>query len=215
MKKLFFLAFVLSSILTSCQQPQAQQQTADVNSQPAKNTTVETILNRRSIRSYKFEQIKPETLDTIITCAINAPSAMNLQPWEVRIVQNPEIIKALGDGFKAFVNKGDPEKIANAKSPFHDAPTLIVVAYKKDNDFGQLDCGWLGQNILLAAESMNIGTCVVGGPVKYLNSPEAKEIVSKLNFPEGYEIIYTIAMGYKNEQPEAKPRDRSKVQIIN
>ena len=214
MKKLFLLPIILISALTSCQQPQAQSDAQQANVQETKNTTIETILSRRSIRSYKPEQISEQTLDTIINCAVNAPSAMNKQPWEVRIIQNPELIKALEDGFTAFSTKGNPEKAANAKSVFHGAPTVIIVAYQKDNSFGQVDCGWLGQNILLAAQSMNIGTCVVGYPVQYLRSPEAKDLVSQLKFSEGYEVLYTIAMGYKNESPDAKPRDKSKIEII-
>ena len=206
MKKLLLSVIVMTSMFASCQE--AQKESSATQSQEAKNATIETILSRRSIRSYKPELISEQALDTIINCAINAPSARNLQPWEVRVVQNPEILKSIVDGYKVFIGKPD------AKSPFHDAPTVIFVAYQKENSFGQLDCGWLGQNILLAAESMNIGTCVVGSPVNYLNSPEAKDIVSKLNFSEGYEIVYTITMGYKNESPDAKPRDKGKVQII-
>ncbi len=205
MKNLFYLTVTALMLLSSCQQSQSQQP-AQSSTQEVKNATVETILSRRSIRSYKPEQINEQQLDTIINCAINAPSANNKQPWEVRVVQNPELMKEIVDGYKAFSK--------NDRSPFYNAPTLIVVAYQKDNRYGQLDCGWLGQNILLAAESMNIGTCVVGGPVKYFNSPEAKSVVDKLKFSEGYEILYTITMGYKNESPDAKPRDKNRVQVI-
>lgn len=202
MKKLLLSVMLMTSIV-SCQEAQKEAVAQDT-----KNATVETILSRRSIRSYKPEQISEGALDTIINCAINAPSARNMQPWEVRVVQDPELLQAVTEGFKA--STGNPD----AKDPFFAAPTVVFVAYQKENFFGQLDCGWLGQNILLAAESMNIGTCVVGGPVNYLNSPDAKDIVAKLNFSDGYEILYTIAMGYKNESPDAKPRDAGKVEII-
>jgi nitroreductase len=159
------------------------------------SSAIDVIMSRRSIRSYKPEQIKDEELDTILKCGINAPSAMNSQSWEIRVIQNPEILKKI-------------------EGSFHNAPTLIIIASATDNFFSPVDCGLLGQNILLAAESLNIGTCVVGNITRFLNSPEGAEVVKIFELPEGYTPLYGIAMGYKNENPEAKPRDKGKIKII-
>jgi Nitroreductase len=204
--------------LISCQSTEKEKNA--MNSQTEKNRTVETIMNRRSIRSYLPEQIKPEQLDTILQCAINAPSALNKQPWEVRVIQNPELLEKINKGFVEYAaEKSLPGSASKAKeegfSVFHGSPTLIVVAHDTLNSYSQVDCGLLGQNILLAAESMNIGTCVVGSLVAYFNTPEAKNsVISEFNFSENYQAIYTIAIGYKNEQPEAKSRERAKVRFI-
>lgn len=213
MKKVYFI--VLTALLmVSCQTPPSGETNME-----ATNQTVESIMSRRSIRSYKAEQITAEQLDTLTDCAINAPSALNKQSWEVRVIQKPDLIKAINDGFINFA-KGKEMKGSASKaqqegfSVFHGAPTIIVVANDTTNHYSEVDCGLLGQNILLAAESMGIGTCVVGSVIAYMRTPEAKEVIAQLNLPENFAPLYTISVGYPNEWPDAKPRDKAKVQVI-
>lgn len=184
-----------------------------------KNEVVEAIKNRRSIRSYKPEQIDQAQLDTIIDCGISAPSALNKQSWEIRVIQDADLLKRIND---SFVEKAKGKELkgsaARAQEPgfsvFHGAPTLIIVAKDKSNPYSAVDCGLLAQNILLSAESMNIGTCTIGNMASILNDPDAKEFLKEINMPDTHEVAFGIAIGYKNESPEAKPRDASKVQYI-
>ncbi len=180
-----------------------------------KNQVVECIMSRRSIRAYKPEQIKDEELKTILECAINAPSARNSQPWEVRVMQNKEAIDNLNKEVIADMIEKRPEakeRFADENaSVFFHAPTLLVVAYDTTQYWGQSDCGMLVQNILLAAESMNIGSCAVGCCREYINSPKAADFVKGLNLPENYVVYLTVTLGYKDENPDAKPRDDKKV----
>jgi nitroreductase len=192
MKRIYWM-LLIAAVVCSCRQPSQKAKEMEVKS--TKDVVIENIMNRRSIRSYKPEQIGDEELNTIVRCAIHAPSAMNRQSWEVRVVQKPELFQAVS------------EKL-------YGAPTVIVVASDRNNPYSAVDCGLLGQNILLLAEAMNIGTCVIAGVIPYLNSPEGKDALAQLNLPKGYAPLFTIACGYKNEQPAAKPRMAEKVQII-
>lgn len=204
-------------ILTSCNQPAKETMTTTASEH--KNEVVEAIKNRRSIRSYKPEQIDQTQLDTIIDCGINAPSALNRQSWEVRVIQNADLLKRIND---SFVEKAKGKELkgsaARSQEPgfsvFHGAPTLIIVAKDKSNPYSAVDCGLLAQNILLSAESMNIGTCTIGNMTSILNDPDAKEFLKEINIPDTHEVAFGISIGYKNESPEAKPRDTSKVQYI-
>ena len=180
-----------------------------------KNQVVDCIMSRRSIRAYKPEQIKDEELKTILECAINAPSARNSQPWEIRVMQNKEAIENLNKEVIADMIEKRPEakeRFADENaSVFFHAPTLLVVAYDTTQYWGQSDCGMLVQNVLLAAESMNIGSCAVGCCREYINSPKAADFVKSLNLPENYVVYLTVTLGYKDENPDAKPRDDKKV----
>jgi len=180
-----------------------------------KNQVVECIMSRRSIRAYKSEQIKDEELQTILECGINAPSARNSQPWEVRVIRDKEAIDNLNKEVIADMIEKRPEakeRFADEDaSVFFHAPTLLVVAYDTTQYWGQSDCGMLVQNILLAAESMNIGSCAVGCCREYINSPKAADFVKSLNLPENYLVYLTVTLGYKDENPDAKPRDDKKV----
>jgi nitroreductase len=180
-----------------------------------KNQVVECIMSRRSIRAYKPEQIKDEELQTILECGINAPSARNSQPWEVRVIRDKEAIDNLNKEVIADMIEKRPEakeRFADENaSVFFHAPTLLVVAYDTTQYWGQSDCGMLVQNVLLAAESMNIGSCAVGCCREYINSPKAADFVKSLNLPENYVVYLTVTLGYKDENPDAKPRDDKKV----
>lgn len=208
-----FLVFI------SCSQPAKDVETTK-GPEIAKNVVVENIMNRRSIRKYKPEQIGQAQLDTIIQCGINAPSALNKQSWEVRVIQNSELLDKIN---KIFVEdakgKSLPGSASKAQedgfSVFHDSPTLIIVAKDKSNSYSAVDCGLFAQNILLSAESMNIGTCVIGSIAGIFNKPESKELLEAINLPDTHEVIFGISLGYKNESPKAKTRNIGKVQYIN
>jgi hypothetical protein len=47
------------------------------------------------------------------------------------------------------------------------------------------------------------------------DAPEARPYVERLNFSEGYELLYAIGVGYPDETPDAKLRDTTKVQFID
>ena len=44
---------------------------------------------------------------------------------------------------------------------------------------------------------------------------QENEYLKKLEFSEGYEILYAIAFGYPDETPDAKPRDWGKVKFLD
>lgn len=176
------------------------------------NLVIETIMARRSVRMYKDMPVERCKLQKIVECGINAPSGMNKQPWQVRVVDSRDYI----DGITGVFRKANPRMADDAsfKNMFRNAPAVIFIASPADGS-GQLDCGLLGENMILAAQSMGLGTCCLGGPVAFMNgNADAKPYVERLNLPEGYTLLYAIAVGYSDEKPEAKPRDAAKVQFV-
>ena len=209
MKRTFTIvaALFMGAILISCNgTQQTNENGADMK---GKNEVIETIMQRRSIRKYTGEAVNRETMQTILECGINAPNGMNRQSWEVRVMDNPEIIGKL----KALMVQANPDTPAQAvEGSFRNAPTLIFVANAASYDFSAIDCGLLSENIMLSAWSLGIGSVCLGSPIRFINkSPEALQM---LGFSEGYNPIICIGLGYPEEQPEAKPRDMGKVKFI-
>ena len=164
------------------------------------NPVLSNMMARRSIRKYLNKPVEHEKLEAIVKCGINAPSGMNRQPWIVRVVEDQKLI--------ADVN------LAAERSLFYDAPALICVCTPA-NGGGELDAGLLGENMMLAAQSMGLGTCCLGGPVRFLVSNEkCKFFLDRLDIPADYKLNYILAIGYPNEAPNAKPRDASKLKFI-
>ena len=177
------------------------------------NPVLSNIMARRSIRKYLDKPVEHEKLEVIVKCGINAPSGMNRQPWIVRVVEDQKLIADVTEVFK----QENPEQVArdkDFKNMFRNAPNLICVCTPA-NGGGELDAGLLGENMMLAAQSMGLGTCCLGGPVRFLLSNEkCKFFLDRLDIPADYKLNYILAIGYPDEQPEAKSRDASKVKYI-
>ena len=190
-----------------------QQENAEVKEVSKSDAVIATIMERRSIRQYKPQPVNRDTMQVILNCGINAPNGQNKQSWEVRVVDNPEFI----NGLTAIYTQANPKAAEDPsfKNMFRNAPTVVFIANDPAYDFSQIDCGLLGGNMILSAQSMGIGSCCLGGPARFMQSPEAAEYLKKLNFSEGYELLYCIAFGYPDEAPAAKPRNAEKVKFVD
>ena len=177
------------------------------------NPVLSTIMARRSVRKYLDTPVEHEKLEVIVRAGINAPSGMNRQPWIVRVVEDQQLI----DDVTKVYKQENAEQVArdkDFKNMFRNAPNLICVCTPAKGG-GEMDAGLLGENIMLAAQSMGLGTCCLGGPVRFLKSNEkCKFFMDRLDIPSDYQLNYIIAIGYPDEQPEVKPRDASKVKFI-
>lgn len=177
------------------------------------NEVIAAMMARRSVRQYLDKPVEHEKLATVVRAGINAPSGMNRQPWIIRVVEDQQLIAAVNEVYK----QENPEQVKRDpgfKNMFRNAPNIICVCTPADGG-GELDAGMLGENMMLAAQSLGLGTCCLGGPVRFLlNNEKARFFIDRLDIPEGYRLNYIIAIGYPDEQPQPKPRDESKVKYI-
>ncbi len=201
-------ALICAAALSSC-----GNSPAEVPAKSASDIVVETIMTRRSVRQYQPAAVGRDTMETILKCGINAPNGMNRQSWEIRVVDSPEFI----NGITELYVKANPKAAQDPsfRNMFRNAPTVVFIAHDPAYDMSAIDCGLLGENMILSAWSMGIGSCCLGGPVRFMKSPEAAEYLKKLNFSEGYELLYCIGFGYPAETPAAKDRDASKIQFVD
>lgn len=206
------LTGVVALMLASCTQETTSVTYTDITASDSTNIVIDAIMSRRSIRKYQAKAVEKSKLDTLVMCGINAPSGMNAQPWEIRVVNDSAFINGVTEVFK----KANPKQVENDPNfvnMFRNAPAIIAVA--SPVDAGALDCGMLGENMMIAATAMGLGTCCLGGPTRFLESdPGARPYYEKLQLPEGYRLQFILAVGYPAESPEAKPREDSKVRFI-
>ena len=172
-----------------------QVATIEADMQMEVNPVLSNIMARRSVRKYLDKPVEHKKLETVVLAGINAPSAMNHQNWAVRIIE-------------------DQKLMADVKDKCRNAPNLICVCAPANGRF-DLDAGLMGENMMLAAQSLGLGTCIQTGPVRFLTTDEkAKSFRDSLDIPIDYKLLYVISIGYPDEQPEAKPRDASKVKFL-
>lgn len=174
----------------------------------------EVILSRRSIRDYKEEPVSREEMGKIIECGIYAPSAMNMQPWAVRVVDNKEFL----DGVTAIAVAQNPQlkEQAGFRNFFRNAPTVAFIACPEESYSGEYDSGLLSENMMIAAWSMGIGSCCLGSVVPVMYTEEAKPYLERLELPEGYKLLVGIAFGYpaSDTAPTAPERDANKAYYV-
>lgn len=171
------------------------------------NQVIDTILRRRSWRSYEEKQITQEQLDQVLECGLWAPSAKNEQSWHFTVLQNKELI--------AQLTAGCQQMMGSETDPFYGAPTLILVTGKEDCIAPMKDGSLAMQNMFLAAESLGLGTCWINCIGRYLTTPQGQEFGARVGVPQGYAGVGCVVLGYpKGQAPLPKERLAGTVNIV-
>ena len=181
-----------------------------------KSGVIEAIEARRSVRAYKDTPVEHEKLELLAKCGVLAPSAMNKQEWEVRIVEDKEWIDGATAAYLKSVEGTDKAKYMltpTFKNIFRNGSAVIFVGAPEGLFSGE-NVGCLAQNIMLAATELGLGTCFLGSVQMIFAEPAMAEWLQSLGFSEGYKLRYALAVGYPDETPEAKPRDMSKIKFV-
>jgi nitroreductase len=158
---------------------------------------LEAIKGRRSIRAFKSQNVSQELVEKLIDAAIWAPSAGNIQPWELIIVRRLEIKRELAEA-------------ALHQTFIEEAPVVIVVCADENRSWrgygvrGKTlyciqDTAAAIQNIHLAAYSLGLGTCWIGA----FSEEEAQKILS---VPRGVRPVAMIPVGYPAEAPPPRSK---------
>ena len=204
MKKILLLPFLAFAML-SCTAPKTQE--------PMQNEVINAIMSRRSIRQYHPMPVARDTMMQIMTCGINAANGQNKQSWEVRIIDNPAKMQQILDLMVAGNPTLQPDMVRGC---MRGAPVMTFIARDLNYDFSAYDCGLLAGNMMLAAQSLSIGSICLGSPVRFINDAEnSTDILALLGFSENYELSLCVGFGYANETPAAKPRNINKVQFVD
>lgn len=193
------------------------------------NPVLDVVKKRRSIRKYLPDQIKDNELAIILEAGTFAPSGHNCQPWHFTVIQNKEIINHINKKTKQQMVTSEQEwavKMGRSEKyhVFHHAPTVLIISGSKDEksplplaETGQsytplVDCVAAIQNILLAAESLNIGSCLIG-VVNYLFILPNE--VEQLGIPNNYQPYFAVTLGYKDNSAALPIASARKGNIIS
>lgn len=188
-----------------------QPQGTTVSKEDVEKVAIEKIMTRRSVREYTNQVVNRADIDEVLKCGVHAPSAINKQPWEIRVVDDPAFISATRDIYL----QQDSSRVRGVSHTFPNAPVYLFVARDITFDWSPTDCGLLCGNIVNAAWAKGLGTVILGSTAReFTNNPELAEYAAKLGFSEGYSLMVVIAMGYPNETPQVKPRDMSKIKYV-
>lgn len=184
------------------------------------NETIESILNRRSIRKYEAKPVEQEKIDLIIECARFAPSARNLQPWHFTVITRRDVLDRISEANRQIMLKSPVEMLRSfAQAPDYDsfrgAPLAIIASGRKGADYAPCDCANAVENMALAAYSLGLGSCYLGSFKICLEAPGGDIIQRELGIPEDYQPLYALSVGYGSEiLGERQPRAENTVALI-
>lgn len=163
------------------------------------NEVIDTIAERRSVRSYESTKLTNEEMETIAQCSLWAPSALNQQTTKVVLTQDKALIEELSAD-------------AGRENFYYHAPCFIFFYAQKENKWGACNAALAVQNAALAAKALGLDSVVIGCVYDYLKSAEGEQKwQEKLGLPESYEFVLGLAVGHGKEQPEPKSRKQENI----
>ena len=163
------------------------------------NDTLKTLKERRSVRSYKPDQIPEGVLEQILLAGEYAPSGMGMQSAVMVAVQDPETIRTL--------SRINAEIMGTDGDPFYGAPTVVVVLADRRRGTCVEDGSLVMGNLLNAAFSLGVDSCWIHRARETYETEEGKALLKKWGLSEDYIGIGNCILGYSDQPlPQPKPR---------
>ena len=156
----------------------------------------EVIKNRYSCKKFSDRQVEKEKIDAILEAGRLAPTAKNLQEQRVYVIQSEEGLAKI-----------------DTVSPCHyQAPTVLVVAFDKNNvftypggkrDSGVEDATIVATHMILAAADEGVDSC-------WVNFLDPDVLAKTLGLPENEEVLMVMDLGYAAEGTGPLPNHTSR-----
>lgn len=166
------------------------------------NETLNTIANRRSIRSFESKEISKEDMELILQAGANAASAMNMQSGKIFLVTDPTIQNEL----RRIGASISPRKT----DPFYGAPYIIMVLAKKNTPCPIQDGSLILGNMMLASRSLGIGSCWINCLKNILSTDEGKKIKEMIDKDDEYLVVAALVLGYPKDNIWPASKEKKK-----
>ncbi len=162
------------------------------------NQTIETILNRRSTRSFLDQPLSEEDLKVIVDCALHAPSARGLQTWKFTVIESREKIQELAKAMGEALGRPDYD--------MYKPQVLIIPSNEKSSPFGKEDNACAMENIFLAAASLGIGSVWINQLRDVCDAPAVRALLRGYHIPDDHTVYGLAALGYADGASAPKER---------
>lgn len=180
----------------------------------------DAINGRRAVREYTPAVVGESEIRHLIDAAIQAPSAINQQPWRFTVVRDVKILSRISDEAKAHILRRPPTELAShhfqslledpAFNIFYNAPILIVISAAA-GPWAVEDCALAAENLMLSAHAAGLGTCWIGFAQAWLATPEGKAL---LMLPESEIPVAPIIVGHPKSASAAVPRHAAQIRWL-
>lgn len=174
------------------------------------NQTIESIISRRSVKKYTDQQVPLELIEQVVKAGTYAPSGMNMQSAKIIAVTNKEMRDRLSHINLEIVKGRNLTTSSGHSDPFYGAPVVLVVLARKDVGTNIYDGSLVMENLMIAANSLGLGSCWIHRAKETFETEEGKQILSELGIPDEYVGIGNCILGYSAPdalKPQAPRKD--------
>ena len=178
------------------------------------------IATRHSTRKFKEEPVPQEVLDKVIEAGRQAPSGKHKNQSRFIVIRKKEVLQELialvqQEFAKMEVTPENDDNFGGAIRAakqggyvfMYNAPVLIVVANKRDygNKYADVSCAM--QNMMLAANALDLGSCWINQLRWLQDNPVLRGYLQKLGMAEDEEVCASLSIGYP-DTPDGLPGRR-------
>ena len=181
----------------------------------------EAIYTRRAVREFTAEPVDDKTFRQLIDAAIQAPSAVNQQPWSFCVVRDQALLAYISSEAKTHMLQNLARRSIAPFSGtaeqsdlpyFLSAPALILISSAAESPWAVENCSLAAENLMLAARAAGLGTCWIGFAQSWLVTPEGK---AALKLPANYMPVAPIIVGHPKSAPPPVPRKEPEIHWID
>ena len=170
------------------------------------NQALKNILERHSCKGFKSDPVPQKIIEQIVEAGLKAPSGRNSQSTIIIAVTNKEM--------RDKISKMNADILNANIDPFYGAPAVLVVLANKDMNTYLYDGSIVMENLMLAANALNIGSCWIHRAKEEFESEEGKKILKELGIEGNYEGIGNCILGYPNKEPLIHPIKEGRIYYV-
>lgn len=168
--------------------------------------TLDTIRIRKSVRSYQEKAVETDKIKAVAEAGNMAAATQMAGKVYFNVVSNREILSQLTEATKAVMQKSGIEMLVKISSnpaydPIYHAPVAVVISTDKTDNPGnegmaKANAACAGENMLLAATELGLGSCYLESPTLAFNDPA---VCAAVKLPENVHPQAVIVFGYTDD----------------
>lgn len=180
------------------------------------NEVLRIISERYSCRNYDGRLPEKEKLEAIAMAAIQSPSSMNSQPWQIVVITDKAFIEEMdAEGMRILSEAEDKSTYTRfmdrGGTLYYNAPCMFLILKQPNTD---INTGIVSENIALAATSLGLGSVICGMARIPFQGPKGSRFKEKAGFLEGWEFGTAVLVGYAKSIGTPHEPDISKIRYV-
>ena len=161
------------------------------------NTLIDLMLKRRSCRAFTEKPVSEADVQTILECALAAPSGMGKQTWQFTAITNTMKIQKLAKAVAAALGR-------DLDYTMYNPAVLIITSNDKESHFREVDNACAMENMYLASEALGLGCVWINQINDCFDNAGVRAVLKEFGVPDNHGVYGAAAIGYKAGSPSNK-----------